>query len=68
MCTKTGCFVDAKARTVCRTPRVNLLKLLALGIRKRENQALDYIVLKNRFQTKRKGCGIALRSHIKNGK
>src|SRR5690606_1910439 len=32
MCTSTGCFVDAKARTVCRTPRVNLLKLLAFGI------------------------------------
>jgi len=32
MCTKTGCFVDANARTVCRTPRVNLLKLLAFGI------------------------------------
>ncbi|HMJ09023.1 MAG TPA: hypothetical protein VK468_08460, partial [Pyrinomonadaceae bacterium] len=26
------CFVDANARTVCLTPRVNLLKLLALGI------------------------------------
>src|SRR5687767_8763803 len=32
MCTSTGCFVDANARTVWRTPRVNLLKLLALGI------------------------------------
>src|SRR6187401_1044565 len=32
MCTSTGCFVDANARTVCRTPRVNLLKLLAFGI------------------------------------
>src|SRR5688572_1334151 len=32
MCTSTGCFVEANARIVCRTPRVNLLKLLALGI------------------------------------
>src|SRR5690606_33822963 len=32
MCTSTGCFVDAKARTVCRTPRVNMLKLLAFSI------------------------------------
>jgi hypothetical protein len=54
MCTNTGCFVEAKARTVCRTPRVNLLKLLALGI---EIQTVDYIVLKNSFQTKQNGCG-----------
>src|SRR6476661_296666 len=33
ICTKTGCFVEANARTVCRTPLVNLLKLLALGIK-----------------------------------
>src|SRR5206468_12164109 len=34
ICTNTGCFVEAKARIVCRTPRVNLLKLLAFGISK----------------------------------
>ncbi len=32
MWTNTGWRVDAKARTVCLTPRVNLLKLLAFGI------------------------------------
>ena len=32
MCTSTGWRVEANALTVCRTPRVNLLKLLALGI------------------------------------
>lgn len=32
MCTNTGCLVEANALTVCFTPRVNLLKLLALGI------------------------------------
>lgn len=40
MCTKTGCLVEAKARTVCLTPRVNLLKLLALGM-------IDYRVIVN---------------------
>ena len=44
MCTSTGCFVDANARTVCRTPRVNLLKLLAFGIVKisSSNQIRNY--------------------------
>src|SRR5436190_18873531 len=32
LCTRTGCLVDANARTVCLTPRVNLLKLLAFGM------------------------------------
>src|SRR5437764_8416056 len=32
MCTRTGCFVEAKARVVCLTPRTNLLILLDCGI------------------------------------
>src|SRR5215213_1771976 len=34
MCTRTGCLVEAKALTVCLTPRIKRLKLLAFGIEK----------------------------------
>src|SRR5258706_5910584 len=41
ICTNTGCRVEANARTVCLTPRVNLLKLLAFGING-TGQTLNY--------------------------
>ena len=52
ICTNTGCFVDANARAVCRTPRVNLLKLFAFGIND------NYKFWRRSYQTKVKGCGI----------
>jgi hypothetical protein len=56
ICTNTGCFVDANARTVCRTPRVNLLKLLAFGINN------NYKFSRDAYQTKTKGSAKRCRS------
>src|SRR5829696_1965811 len=52
ICTRTGCFVDTNARTVCRTPRVNLLKLLALCIDQGGAKTLDYRNWREAFQIK----------------